>query len=617
MTDWTSLETAYGPATNLPDILARLDSKDRDDRLEALRDLEGNVVHQYTVYSASAPVIPLLLERIERGAPDGDALARLLGMMAWSRGDEAAVDAVARAIDELAPRLAMLVDHADVDVRVNLTNLVSSSVRRKADFAHAVARRIRIEEDAAVLLAMAPAPAFGKCADATWLDACRAGLVDGLAARRLACAVALSSALQHDAPDGVLEPLLDAIKTPARFEPAWVRAPWSRSGMLGDLANSISFLGEARRAAALPVLCDVMEENAESAPAVAEAISFMAFGHGAPKTRAELDPVRRAALERIVACERAWTRRIQEIFSDIGFPGTREGLRAWLGIKGTGVIDRDVNGKPLHALVEAHVFAKKEPFLDLVASLGKSVAPLDWCSALVEIAKGAYELNRNEGDVKVGVEKSLLACLKTADKKAARAWVEKELDALLAADVRVGWLNYLLFTAYAAVASTFDAKYDPIVDALRERPYHAKIPSERLEPLVIGALAQKAKELGEPSKGGWGIGFAGVADDAATFLKRIPTARLARAILGLAHVSGIGGDVVTKVKKLGSNAEIKREIAEAERRAAKPSSYLAMREAMSGFADEVLPPLGKSKKTAPPSKTKAKAKTKTKAKKKG
>jgi len=114
-----------------------------------------------------------------------------------------------------------------------------------------------------------------------------------------------------------------------------------------------------------------------------------------------------------------------------------------------------------------------------------------------------------------------------------------------------------------------------------------KLP-DGFEDAVIEALARASTALGEP-KFGWGIGFARVADVGAKLLAVHPTERLAKAVLGLAALSGIGGDTVAEVRKTKSRKPIAKALAEFDRREAKAQSYPRMRKAMIGFADEVFP----------------------------
>jgi hypothetical protein len=134
-----------------------------------------------------------------------------------------------------------------------------------------------------------------------------------------------------------------------------------------------------------------------------------------------------------------------------------------------------------------------------------------------------------------------------------------------------------------------------------ERP-PKKLP-EGFEDAAIGGLARAATAMGEPKQNSWGIGFSRVAEVGAKFLAACPTERLAKVVLGLAALSGIGGDVVTSVRRRKANKGIAKALTEYDRREAKAGSYAAMRKAMKGYVDEAFlakDAKAKAKKPPPP-----------------
>src|SRR5262245_23869170 len=60
--DWARLRHAYGPAMDVPGLLRALTVVDRDTREQAVQDLFSNIYHQGTVYEATAPSVPFLIE---------------------------------------------------------------------------------------------------------------------------------------------------------------------------------------------------------------------------------------------------------------------------------------------------------------------------------------------------------------------------------------------------------------------------------------------------------------------------------------------------------------------------------------------------------------------------
>src|SRR5688500_6475339 len=86
-TDWASLTHAYGPATDVPDLLRALLSPDPEEREEAVYELFGNIWHQGTVYPASAAAVPFSYELlVAPGAQPKSEIAHLIASIATGVG---------------------------------------------------------------------------------------------------------------------------------------------------------------------------------------------------------------------------------------------------------------------------------------------------------------------------------------------------------------------------------------------------------------------------------------------------------------------------------------------------------------------------------------------------
>lgn len=85
--DWSSLTHAYGPTTDVPNLLRGLASHDVETRENACYELCGNIWHQGTIYDATIPAIPFLFELLTHsGTPDRALVAHLLACIAVGRG---------------------------------------------------------------------------------------------------------------------------------------------------------------------------------------------------------------------------------------------------------------------------------------------------------------------------------------------------------------------------------------------------------------------------------------------------------------------------------------------------------------------------------------------------
>ncbi|MFK0192001.1 hypothetical protein [Kitasatospora sp. NPDC090308] len=113
---WAAVNHAYGPAEDLPGLLRAL-AEDGADAEEALDELYGSIVHQGTVYAASADAAPYLARIAASGRRSLDAL-RLLGCLAESEDEcEVAPGAVRAAVAAQLPLLLPLLADQDAAVR--------------------------------------------------------------------------------------------------------------------------------------------------------------------------------------------------------------------------------------------------------------------------------------------------------------------------------------------------------------------------------------------------------------------------------------------------------------------------------------------------------------------
>ena len=81
--DWSRLEGAYGPATDVPKLLVALRSQKKSERDQALGDLEEALYHQGQRFEATSVAVPFIIEvAVDPTAKDKRALLELLGDIA-------------------------------------------------------------------------------------------------------------------------------------------------------------------------------------------------------------------------------------------------------------------------------------------------------------------------------------------------------------------------------------------------------------------------------------------------------------------------------------------------------------------------------------------------------
>ncbi|GHG18004.1 hypothetical protein [Streptomyces zaomyceticus] len=93
---WSAVSHAYGPAEDLPGLLRVLAEGEPDAAGEAVSELYGSVLHQGTVYAASAAVAPFLARVAAAGRSRADLLT-LLGGMAESEDEHGVEQGTVRA----------------------------------------------------------------------------------------------------------------------------------------------------------------------------------------------------------------------------------------------------------------------------------------------------------------------------------------------------------------------------------------------------------------------------------------------------------------------------------------------------------------------------------------
>ncbi|MET7731368.1 hypothetical protein ABZT02_08350 [Streptomyces sp. NPDC005402] len=110
-TDWSRLRHAYGSAQDVPGLLRDLASPVEETAAEAEQELWSSIVHQGTVYSATAAAVPFLAGLVAEGVRQS-ALVGMLGVIAGSVDEHdlpvpgGARGAVAAQLGQLLPLLA-------------------------------------------------------------------------------------------------------------------------------------------------------------------------------------------------------------------------------------------------------------------------------------------------------------------------------------------------------------------------------------------------------------------------------------------------------------------------------------------------------------------------------
>ena len=141
---WADFSHAYGSAEDLPELLRDLAGDDEDAAKEALSELYGSVLHQGTVYAASAEAVPFLAGIAAAGRRTADVVA-LLGGMAESEDEHGVARGTVRAaVAGQLPLLLPLLGDAEPEIRRTAAWAVSHTLATESVLP---ALRVRWDEE--------------------------------------------------------------------------------------------------------------------------------------------------------------------------------------------------------------------------------------------------------------------------------------------------------------------------------------------------------------------------------------------------------------------------------------------------------------------------------------
>ena len=251
--NWVALGHAFGSAEDVPHLLRHVRSADPKVRKDALDELCVTIVHQGTRYSATAPVVPFLVELAT--APDTHNRARLVHLLAYAaigydhaslpdgmvtldqlrhttnmRGREHKYGpwalAAYQAVQAALPALLPLLDEDDNRLRRETAHLLAWF----PSFAPASLPRLRArlcleaERDTRVTMVVAIgllAGATGQESDTPWLSELLAGPDPIL---RWAAATALARLRPEQPPEAAVQELLGWLTDPPDADPFALQA---------------------------------------------------------------------------------------------------------------------------------------------------------------------------------------------------------------------------------------------------------------------------------------------------------------------------------------------------------------------------------------------------------
>ncbi|MFD4370333.1 hypothetical protein [Streptomyces sp. NPDC058486] len=241
--DWTTLQHAYGDASDVPEMLRGLLSADPDERERALDALHGTVHHQGDIHDSTVACLPFLFEIVTTPGPEGrgevvELLRSIHGdgrdpeeMDFWSDDDEEYEEwcrLLARAEADVRSRagsLLPLLADPDPGVRRAVPGALAQLLPDPPVVLTALAGRLTAETDEAVLRAVAAALGDLGVREALLAGAAADALVPLLDRPGGGLPLAALTALARCAPDRLPEPGATARLARAELRTAVEGAP--------------------------------------------------------------------------------------------------------------------------------------------------------------------------------------------------------------------------------------------------------------------------------------------------------------------------------------------------------------------------------------------------------
>ncbi|WP_165234675.1 HEAT repeat domain-containing protein [Aquisphaera insulae] len=146
--NWSRLTHALGEASDVPEMIRALASRDEDERDRALDGLAGNIWHQGKIYESTAVAVPFLVELLT--LPEVRDKAGILNLLAnIAKGDSPEWGGpVRRAVEAGAMTYLGLLFHDDRSVRTFAAYLLGRCPGRAAEIVPVLAPRVSAEADA-------------------------------------------------------------------------------------------------------------------------------------------------------------------------------------------------------------------------------------------------------------------------------------------------------------------------------------------------------------------------------------------------------------------------------------------------------------------------------------
>ncbi len=365
--DWSSLEHAYGPADDVPGRIRDLASDDATTRDEARSELGGNIIHQGTVYAATSPSVPFLIELL--GSPAVQDKAALLVFVAalacgssyhdahgplyeemgglfkdemnqpeWDervREELGWVESARLAVVAGTPVYLKLLDDPDPEIRFSAAYTLAVGSDRAAEIVPRLEERLKIEADdrvkASILLSLGHVGGadVGPVIE-RFLDPAQSRVV------RVAAAISMARFARERTPEAAVRQLMEAIADPGPIDDVYLQLPWTdEESVVAAVSGALGRLGVLSAGATVPRMLDALDRlrgsDSGSIKIVGAILSLVFTERKEPRRASELTEFQRKVLRRLVRSDPAWVwDDAAWLLSDFGLPDSRGELKAFL-----------------------------------------------------------------------------------------------------------------------------------------------------------------------------------------------------------------------------------------------------------------------------------------------
>ncbi|CAN5235931.1 hypothetical protein BH11MYX1_BH11MYX1_07710 [soil metagenome] len=355
--DWTDSKTAYGPATDVPQMLRALDAANADTRAEAFHEAYGNIFHQGTRYPATVLAVPFVIELAAQPTPKDlpELLALISHLVAgyfgpthgprnatgaiWNEQVQPMTDygetkgllaAIETAAEPAVPLCAKLIVHPNPSVRQAAARVLAG-LRQFADHYEVVPRiedRFAQEDDAStrgmLAFALTHLAADARVVELTADVAPIVQIVATMGATRRGIATdAMANALVTWISDDELAEDYNDLH-------------FHSNGLASDIAALLPSLGQDRLAPALPMLFAKLARSRDfGAVALLEAALVGTCGDApGPDDASALTSLQRELLVSLANNQGFWMLgNALDVLSDHHLPSERSQMAEFLGIE--------------------------------------------------------------------------------------------------------------------------------------------------------------------------------------------------------------------------------------------------------------------------------------------